>query len=214
MSLTTQLTEKRESSKQNLPADIHAKMIGATKTLSETDIVSKSPKAGEKLLNFDLPNQLGEKRNLTELLKTGAVVLTFYRGGWCPYCNLELRAYQNVLEDIKATGATLVAISPELPDASLSTSEKNELAFEVLSDQNSNYARELGLVFSLPEELRPIYLSFGIDVEKHNGEGQFDLPLAATFIIGTDGIIIDAFVDADYTQRKEPNEIIKKLENI
>ena len=81
--------------------------------------------------------------------------MTFYRGGWCPYCNLELRAYQSLLPEIKAAGATLVAITPELDDASLSTSEKNELEFEVLTDANSDYARELGLVFTLPERLRP-----------------------------------------------------------
>lgn len=214
MSLNAQLTEKRQASKDGLPADIHAAMMKATKELSETGIVAKAPQVGEKLLNFELPNASGTNSNLQEILKEGPVVLTFYRGGWCPYCNLELQAYQAVLSDINAAGATLIAITPELPDESLSTSEKNELAFEVLTDKNSEYARELGLVFTLPEELRPIYSSFGIDVEKHNGKGQFDFPLAATFVIGTDGIIVDAFVDADYTQRKEPSETVKVLNDI
>jgi len=140
--------------------------------------------------------------------------MTFYRGGWCPYCNLELKAYQDQLTNIKAENATLVAITPELPDVSLSTAEKNALEFEVLSDVNSDYARSLGLVFSLADELRPIYLSFGIEIEKHNGEGQFDLPLAATFVIAQDGTVASAFVDADYTTRQEPAEVVAALKTL
>jgi peroxiredoxin len=125
-----------------------------------------------------------------------------------------LRAYQAVLPEIKTAGATLVAITPELPDASLLTSEKNELEFEVLTDANSDYAREIGLVFTLPERLRPIYESFGVNVEKHNGEGQFDLPLAATFVVDVDGTIAAAFVDADYTLRAEPADVVKVLQSL
>ena len=140
--------------------------------------------------------------------------MTFYRGGWCPYCNLELRAYQAVLPEIKAVGAVLVAITPELPDASLSTSEKNELEFEVLTDANSDYSREIGLVFTLPARLRPIYETFGINVEAHNGDGQFDLPLAATFIVDVDGSIASAFVNADYTVRAEPSDVVEVLRSL
>ena len=93
----------------------------------------------------------------------------------------------------------------------MSTSEKNELEFEVLTDINSDYAREIGLVFTLPEELRPIYKSFGIELEAHNGKGQFDLSLAATFVVRVDGTITYAFVAADYTQRAEPADIVKEL---
>jgi len=211
MSLSAQLTERREYSRQNLAKDVHVKMMDATRALIESGIADSAPKVGQRLTAFQLPNQLGETRNLDKLLEKGPVVITFYRGGWCPYCSMELRAYQKVLHDISALGATLVAITPELPDASLSTIEKNELAFEVLSDTNSDYARKLGLVFSLPETLRAIYENFGVEVEKHNGEGQFDLPLPATFIVGNDGIIVSAFVHADYTLRKEPDEVVAEL---
>jgi len=211
MSLSAQLTERREYSRQNLPKDIHATMMQATKALIESGIADNAPGVGQRLPSFYLPNQLGETRNLDRLLEKGPVVVTFYRGGWCPYCSMELRAYQKVLDDISTLGATLVAITPELPDASLSTIEKNELAFEVLSDSNSDYARKLGLVFSLPETLRAIYKNFGLDLEKHNGEGQFDLPLPATFIVGNDGIIVSSFVHADYTLRKEPDEVVAEL---
>ncbi|MEB3229941.1 MAG: peroxiredoxin-like family protein [Leptolyngbyaceae bacterium] len=130
------------------------------------------------------------------------------------YCNLELRAYQQVLPEIKALGATLVAITPETPDHSLTTTEKNELGFEVLSDVGNHVARQLGLVFTLPERLRPIYTSFGIDVAAHNGDQNFELPLAATYVINTDGTVVHAFVEADYTKRDDPEAVVKVLKQL
>ncbi len=214
MSLNKQITEYKNGFKAKVPQDIQTLMQQATETLSSSGITSKAPKNNELLPEFSLPNHQGNTVSLSTLLENGPVVVTFYRGGWCPYCNLELREYQKSLADIKALGATLVAITPELPDASLSTHEKNELEFEVLTDENAEYAKSLGLVFALPEELRPIYLSFGINVEAHNGEDQFDLPLAATFVIKQDGTIASAFVEADYTLRQEPSEVIEVLKSL
>ncbi|MGR0278399.1 peroxiredoxin-like family protein [Marinomonas dokdonensis] len=211
MSLQDQIAEYKAGFVQKAPLNVQELMKLATQNLADSGIVDKAPKVADTLPAFSLPNQNGDEVTLAALLAKGPVVVTFYRGGWCPYCNLELKAYQDQLANIKAQNATLVAITPELPDASLSTAEKNALEFEVLSDVNSAYAKSLGLVFSLPEELRPIYLSFGIDVEKHNGEGQFDLPLAATFVIAQDGTVASAFVDADYTARQEPAEIVEAL---
>jgi peroxiredoxin len=213
MSLKTQLVEMNKQNKARLPDETVAVMLAATKTLSESGIVEGAPKMGETLQNFALPNQLGEQRSLVELKKYGPVVITFYRGGWCPYCNLELHAYQQILPDIKAAGATLVAITPELPDESLTTSERHNLQFEVLTDIDSAYAHELGLAFTFPVELLPIYESLGINIEKHNGTGQFDLPLSATFVVDVDGTIIFAAVDADYTLRAEPADVVKVLES-
>lgn len=214
MALIDTINEYKNVFKGKAPQNVQELMRQATQDLADSGIMLKAPKKGEKLPEFSLPNPQGNDVSLSSLLEKGPVVVTFYRGGWCPYCNLELRAYQNSLAEIKALGATLVAITPELSDASLSTTEKNELQFEVLSDVNATYAKDLGLVFSLAEELRPIYLSFGIAVEKHNGEGQFDLPLAATFVITQDGTIASAFVDADYTLRQEPSEVIEVLKGL
>jgi len=214
MALLDIINDYKTGFKEKVPADIQALMLQATQNLADTGITLKAPKTGEKLPEFSLSNPQGNLVTSTELLKNGPLVITFYRGGWCPYCNLELREYQKHLDEIKALGATLVAITPELPDASLSTSEKNELQFEVLSDVNAEYAKNLSVVFSLPEELRPIYLSFGINVEEHNGEGQFDLPLAATFVIKQDGTVASAFVEANYTLRQEPSEVIETLKTL
>ena len=209
--LQSQIDSYITSFKARVDEDTQQIMKGATKKLADSDIVANAPKLGDKLANFTLSNQNNQEQLLSSLLTNGPVVITLYRGGWCPYCNLELKAYQAILPEIKAAGATLVAITPELPDMSLTTTEKNELGFEVLSDVNSEWARAQGLVFSLPDELRPIYDRFKIDLEKYNGSGQFDLPLAATYVVAQDGTIAGAFVDADYTKRQEPSEVLKVL---
>ena len=118
---------------------------------------------------------------------------------------------QLALPEIEALGAQLVTVSPELPDKSLTTAERNDLAFEVLSDVGNKVAREFGLVFSLAEKLRPIYASFGIDIPAYNGDDTFELPMPATYVIDTDGTILHAFVDTDYTKRLEPAEIVEIL---
>lgn len=211
MSLTEQLATQKAQSLASFPEDVKNRLLGDLDDLGQSGMVDRAPKEGDQLKDFVLINHLGEERNLASLRAKGPVVITFYRGGWCPYCNLELRAYQAVLEEIQATGATLVAITPELPDASLSTKEKNELTFEVLTDTNADYARSLGLVFTLPEATRPIYEKFGIAVEEHNGKGQFDFPLAATFIVDVDGTVISSYVNVDYTLRQDPKDVIEKL---
>jgi len=183
MTLKTELDAVKAAFAEKAPLEVQATMANATKELTLSGIVEQAPKQGDKLISFSLPNQTGQEQTLEALLTKGPVVLTFYRGGWCPYCNVELQAYQSSLAAIQEAGGQLVAITPELPDQSLSTTEKNALTFTILSDINAEYARQLNLVFTLPEALRPIYTSFGIHVENHNGEGQFDLPLAATFVI-------------------------------
>jgi len=214
MSLQDQIDGYKAGFVQKAPSNVQELMKLATQNLAATGIVDKAPKVADTLAPFSLPNQNGGIVKLADLLAKGPVVVTFYRGGWCPYCNMELGAYQEQLANIHAENATLVAITPELPDESLSTTEKNALEFEVLSDVDAQYAKSLGLVFPLPEELRPIYLSFGIDVQKHNGENQFDLPLAATFVIAQDGTIASACVDADYTNRQEPSEVVEILKGL
>jgi peroxiredoxin len=118
------------------------------------------------------------------------------------------------LDRIRALGASVVAISPESPEETRSTAARNDLTFDVLSDIGNSVARQFGIVFQLPEELRPIYASFGIDIPKANNDDSFELPIPATFIIGTDGKIRKAFVQADYTKRLDPEEIIEALESM
>ena len=214
MNLTQELDRYQAEFKAKQPEEVKELMAQATTDLINSKIAEASISTGQKLPNFTLPNAVGEEIALESLLAEGAVVVSFYRGGWCPYCNMELRALQAALPEIQARGATLVAISPETPDTSLSTKEKNELSFEVLSDRGNVLARQLGLVFALPESLRPIYRNFGIDIPAHNGDDTFELPLPATYVVSADGTIIYSFANADYTQRLDPAEIIKALDTI
>jgi len=214
MSLQQQLADLKSENLAKIPKEAQAVMFDDLTKLTESGLIEKAPNTGDTLKDFTLPNHRGENSDLAELRKKGPVVITFYRGGWCPYCNLELRAYQQILPEIQAAGATLVAITPELPDASLTTSERHALEFEVLTDEDSAYAREIGVVFTVSEKLRFIYENFGIDLEKHNGKGQFDIPLAATYVVDTEGKIIYAAVEADYTIRAEPAEVVRILNSL
>lgn len=158
---------------------------------------------GDLAPDFSLPDASGTPVTLSERLVDGPVVLKFYRGGWCPYCNLELRAYQEALPELEAAGAQLIAVSPESPDNSLSTKEKNALAFSVLTDPGGAIAAAYRLAFQLSPELKALYASRGRDLAEWNG-GDWTLPVPGTFVIGKDRRIALAHVDADYRARLEP----------
>ena len=160
---------------------------------------------------FSLPNQQGRMVSLDDVLRTGPAVVTFYRGGWCPYCDIQLRAYQAVLPEITALGGRLVAISPQLPDGSLSTAEANALTFDVLSDVGNGLARRFGLVWSLPEELRAALRSNNKALPGFNGDNSWELPVPATFVIGRDGRVALAAIEVDYRKRLEPDAILAAL---
>ncbi len=212
MNLTQELNAYKAKFQANQPEEIKAVMTKATTDLINTQLAENSLGRGDKIPNFSLLNAVGEEVTLESLLNKGMLVISFYRGGWCPYCNMELRALQQTWPEIKAKGATLVAISPETPAHSLSTQEKNELSFEVLSDLGNVLAKQLGLVFTLPESLRPIYRNFGIDIPAHNGDDTFELPLPATYVVAADGKVIERFASGDYTERLNPREIIQALD--
>nr|WP_320117454.1 peroxiredoxin-like family protein [uncultured Marinifilum sp.] len=214
MKLQEKLTALKKENLSKLPSEVRLKVLEDLEILEGSGIVKRIPKKGDKLLDFNLTNHLGTNVNLSTLRAKGPVVITFYRGGWCPYCNLELRAYQDILPEIKALGANLVAITPENPDESLTTSERHNLEFEVLTDDKSEYAKQLGITFTISEEIRPIYKAFGIEIEKHNGIGQFEVPLAATFIVDSDNTVLFTFAKADYTFRAEPADILKELTSL
>ena len=179
--------------------------------LQNSDIIDKAIKVGDMATNFKLKNALGDTVELKDYLKKGKVVLTWYRGGWCPYCNFTLNYLQRELTSFKENGAYLIALTPELPDNSVSTKEKNNLQFEVLSDIGNKVARDYGIVFTLTDDVANVYnTSFGMNL--YNGDLSNELPLAATYIIDQDGIISYAFLDTDYRNRAEPSELITFLE--
>jgi len=199
--------------REKLPGEILETMAGATSELKALGIEERSLRAGDPMPDFRLPNQKGELRRFSDYLAESPVVLNIYRGGWCPYCNMEMKALHDALPQIEAQGARLVGMAPETPDNAMETAERHRIHIEILSDAGNLVAERLGLVFELPEVLRPIYQKLGIDVPAYNGDDSFKLPVPATFIVGQDGIVLHAFVNADYTKRLEPSEIVSFLES-
>ena len=210
--LIEKIKEYQEGFKKRVPKEIQEKMLLATKELENNTISKNALKKGDKVSNIKLPNAVGNEVSLFDTLENNDfAIVSFYRGTWCAYCNLELQALQSRNDEFKELGAKLIAVSPQSPDASLTTKEKNELEFEVLSDHNNVIAKEYGLVFSLDEELRPIYLSFGINIPSNNAEESYEIPMPAVYIINKNKEIVFSFINEDYTKRCEPQDVIDTL---
>ena len=213
-SLASQLKEFQNGFIPKVSPDVVETMSKATADLASSGIVDNSLKVGEKAPDFELPDPTGKRVKLSALLANGPVVLNFYRGEWCPYCNLEIRALQQLLPEFQQAGAQVVAISPELPNNSLTMQEKHELSFPVLSDVGNGVARDYGLVFSLDASLRPLYQGFGIDIPAHNGDESYDLPVPATYVVDATGTVRYAYANADYTLRAEPAEVLAAVKTL
>jgi len=198
----------------SLPDD-DAQIVGASfEKLNASHTGESAIVIGEIAPNFTLPGATGELVNLHSKLNEGPVVLSFYRGGWCPFCNLELQALQALLPEIKSLGASLIGISPETPDNSMTTAEKHQLEFDVLSDVGNKTARDYGLIFTVYEEMRPLYLKWGLDVPASNGDDSWELPVPATYIIDPNCVVRAAHIDKDYTKRMEPEQILTALRSL
>lgn len=207
--LAAELADYKAAFKQRAAPERVATMEAATAALRASGIEQGAAQAGSLApAGLVLPDALGQPVALDDLRRQGPLVLLFYRGGWCPYCNLELRAWQRRLADLRHMGARLVAVSPQTPDHSLSTSEKNELAFPVLSDSSLAAATAFGIAFTLPADLVDLYQSVGHDLPQRNGNGKWALPLPATYVIDRDGRIVYAHIEADYRERAEPQEAL------
>ncbi len=213
-SLSTQLAAYKAGFISRVPAARISMMEGATAHLKNSGIEARAKKVGDRIPSLSLPDAKGEIVSIDRLLEKGPAVVIFYRGGWCPYCNLELRAWQTHLAELESLGATLVAISPQTPDHSLSTTEKNNLAFPVLSDSDLKAANGFRIAFTLPPELVDLYGSVGNNLPELNGNDQWVLPIPATFVIDPSGVIQFAHVEADYRQRAEPADVLAAIRAI
>ncbi len=212
--LQSTIDQYNAAKRESMPAEVLETMARATSELKESGIENKVLRAGDRMPDFSLPNQHGEMRRFADYLAESPVVLNIYRGGWCPYCNFEMKALADALPEIEAAGARLIGMSPETPEHAQDTAAQNNIGIEILSDAGNVVSEKMGLVFSLAEELRPIYLGAGLDIPAYNGDDTFLLPVPATYIVGLDGIIKFDFVNADYTQRLEPQDIVATLKEI
>lgn len=204
------LEVKRKSGTAKFTKEKNQTYAEGITSVKESGILEKALNIGDKAPNFTLKNALNKPVSLYDELKNGPVILTWYRGGWCPYCNITLHYLQEKLPEFKIQGATLLALTPELPDNSLNTSEKNNLEFTVLSDIGNTVGKSYGVVFELTEEVASIYQA-GFGLNEKNGDTSNELPLAATYVIDENGIITYAFLDADYKERAEASDIITAL---
>jgi peroxiredoxin len=214
MGLQQQLDAFKAEFARTAPAGRPALYEAKIEELRASFARERAIRTGDLAPGFTLPDAQGRGVSLGSLLEAGPAVVTFYRGGWCPYCNIQLRAYQAVLPNMTTLGARLVAISPQLPDGSLSTAEANELTFDVLSDVGNTVARNYGLVWSLPEELRAALRSNNKALPGINGDDRWELPVPATYVIARDGRVALAAIDVDYRNRLEPDAILAALRSL
>lgn len=212
MNLTEELERIYEERRGRLTPDEAEIMARAAKKLFDDGKAELATNVGDEAPRFSLPNATHERVTLSRLLRDGPVILSFYRGSWCPYCNLELRALQANLGAFEARGARLVAISPQVPDESLSLAEKHGLTFDVLSDVGATVAHDYGLSFDIPEELAAIYENRGYNLIRAHGGHDRTLVIPATYVVGQDGRVSWAFVDSDHAKRADPLEILTALD--
>jgi len=197
------------------PAWIHEPMRRATAELIASGAASRALKVGEPAPAFILKDAEGRSVSSAELLKASPLVVTFYRGVWCPYCNMDLQALQAALPEIEARGARLVAISPQTAANSRRSQRENKLAFPILSDPHNDVAASFGLRFGLPDYLVHLYKNaFKNDLSLVNGEDSWTLPMPARFVIGQDNVIRYAEVNPDYTRRPDPSELLPVLDDL
>ncbi|MAT39162.1 MAG: peroxiredoxin [Ectothiorhodospiraceae bacterium] len=209
------LAEKLEAKKSRFMENAAQEKIDAYEEglalLREQGVGENALGVGDKAVPFQLKNTEGETVRLSEMMRRGPVVVTWYRGGWCPYCNLTLREYQTYMPAIRERGASLLALSPEIMDSVAATQNKHDLEFDVLSDVGNAVAKKYGLAYTVPDHVMSHYdKAFSLDA--YSGNSEDELPLTATYVIDQDGTIQWAFVDVDYRKRAEPSDIIEALD--
>ncbi|WP_214484362.1 peroxiredoxin-like family protein [Bacillus sp. SM2101] len=202
-----------QQSKTTMPMNAFTVLENSIASLQQTGIANGLA-VGDKARDFTLTNANGNQVNLYEELTKGPIILTFYRGSWCPYCNRQLRAYEEILPDIKNIGGSLIAISPQTPDNSLTIKEKNDLSYEVVSDLKGLTAAKYNVLFDVPPEVKEVYDKFGLDISEYNGGGNWLIPVPSTFMIDETSRIRFSYVNPNYMQRLEPEDLLTALRNL
>ena len=195
----------------NVPRSVIDTMHRATAELVASGLAGKALKAGDKAPAFTLSDPDGNPVNSAALLKKGPLIVSFYRGVWCPYCNMELQALEAAKPEFDKLGATLVAISPQTAPNSRKSVRNNTLSFPILSDVNGEVAAAFGLRFKLPDYLVALYKSLKNELPAFNGDDSWTLPMPGRYVIDQDGTILYAEVNPDYTQRPEPEDMLPAL---
>lgn len=211
MTLNALLQETLAKSQAQFPPEALKIIRAADEDVRARGVGQGALKQGDSFPDATLPDASGKSVSLRALNQAGPLIISFYRGGWCPYCNLELKAYQGLLGEVTALGGQLIAVSPEKPDNSLTTAEKNALSFPVLTDTGYQLAKAIGIAFELPTGLQNLFSGFGMNLPDLNADTGWALPIPATFVVDRGGKIVLADVDPQYTRRLEPAVAIAAL---
>jgi peroxiredoxin len=210
--IAEQSKQMQAAAAEQLPAEVLEVFDRSIRNLLDQGVPSGVVAVGDTLASFTLRDATGSPISLDQLVETGPAVLVFYRGGWCPYCNLALRTYQRELvPELSTFGARLVAISPQTPDQTLSTVEKAELNFTVLSDPGSRIAQSVGIVFQQADDVLDAQRKLGLDLAAVNAEGSTQLPRPTVLIVDHDRVVRFVDVQPDYTARTEVVDILAAL---
>jgi len=209
--LARALADFRAEAMGRMPEGIRQALMAAAERLAASGIAERAVKVGDRAPDFALPDTAGRTVRLADLRAAGPVVVSFYRGGWCPFCSLEMAHLGRAREAIERAGARIVAISPQTPEASGATDAKLHPGFPLLCDAGGEVAAAYGLRYALEPELVAAYRAMGTDLPAANGTGDWSLPVPATYVIGPDGTVRAAHVDTDYTTRMEPRAVLEAL---
>ncbi|OOF94911.1 hypothetical protein ASPCADRAFT_50742 [Aspergillus carbonarius ITEM 5010] len=206
--ITSELEALQQTIEQTAPEKIKHQIAETKSELARQFAPANAIQLGDQLPPFRLKDAVGVEQNSADLLGQHALLITFYRGEWCPFCNIAIAGLQKYHAELKAKGVNLVAITPELPNNTLTMTEKHELKFPVLTDLHNAYARQLGIVWKQPASLRPVYEALGHDLQQRNGDDSFEVPIPATLLVDKDGIVRNLFIEPDYYKRVDPKVVL------
>ena len=211
--LSDQLAARAKASAASAPPAMLSAFKKGIELVDAMGLEESAKQVGDTAIDGELTGWKGDTIKLSELWNEGPVVLMWYRGGWCPYCNIQLRAMQKSLNDIENAGAKLVVLTPELPEKAKETAEAANIEIVALHDKDNALAKQYGIMFDLPEPIVPIYRT-KLKLPEFNGSDKMQLPLAATYVIDKSGKITYAFLDADYKKRAEPADVVAAVKAI
>jgi peroxiredoxin len=214
MLLDERLKALRTKESAETPDELKQVLSTELKGLIASGLAKRAVKIGDPAPEFVLPDVDGNAVSSAALIEKGPLVVTFYRGFWCPFCNADLQAVEAAAERIRGFGASLVAISPQTPANSRLSLQENHLSFPILSDKNCELAEKFGIRWLPSQALQGVYRNFGTDVGKFNGDGSWAIPMPARYVIAKDGTLAYAEVNANYTHRPEPGDVCPVLEKL